>query len=231
MMNWQGFWDGDHPIYVNARHRQIHDKTLAHEISAEIKKPDMIVLDYACGEATEAHRVAEKCATLILSDGAATVREKLKKRYQAHTKIIVQSPEDTAQVMDGTIDLIILNSLLQYLTRDETKKVLADLHKKLKPEGRLLIGDVIAPDVSALTDANALLWFGFMHGFFFAALGGLFRTLFSDYRKIRGALGLTTWREDEFLSLLAQTGFKAQRRKKNFGHNQARMTFEATKSF
>lgn len=196
-MNWQGFWDSDHPIYANSRHRQIHDETLAHEISAEIKNADMIVLDYACGEATAAHRVAEKCATLILSDGALTVREKLKKRYQSIANIMVHGPEETARLEDETLDLVIVNSLLQYLTRDETSELITRLHKKLKPGGSLLIGDVIAPDVSALTDAKALLWFGLRHGFFLAALGGLFRTLFGDYRKIRGALGLTMWEEKD----------------------------------
>ena len=229
MMNWQGFWNGDHSIYVNARHRQIHDSMLARDIVAEIKSPGLIVLDYACGEATEAHHVAAQCATLILSDGAATVREKLKQRYAMTASIVIQSPDETKALTDGSVDLIIVNSLLQYLNRDDTETLMRMLHAKLKPAGRLIIGDVIPPHVPALTDALALLRFGAQHGFFFAAFGGLIRTVFSDYRKIRGALGLTMWEESDFLTLLSNAGFTARRLTKNFGHNQARMAFECIK--
>ena len=230
-MDWQGFWNGDHPIYVNARHRQIHDSVLARDIVTEITSPAMTVLDYACGEATEAHHVAAHCATLILSDGAATVRERLKARYAKSPSIVIQSPDETIALPEGSVDLIIVNSLLQYLTRDETKNLVAMLYAKLKRGGRLVIGDVIPPDVPAITDALALLRFGAQHGFFFAAILGLIRTVFSDYRKIRGALGLTLWEEPAFLALLSQAGFSARRMPKNFGHNQARMAFEGLKSF
>ena len=228
-MDWRSFWDGDHPIYVNARHRLLHDRRLADDIIAQIKSPDLTVLDYACGEATEAGRVAAHCGRLILSDGAPSVREKLVSRFGAVATIDVQSPEETALMPDGTLDLVIINSLLQYLSRDETAKLVAMLYAKLKPGGRLVIGDVIAPDTGPLTDAMALLRFGAEGGFFLAALAGLVRTALGDYRKVRGALGLTTWAPDECLALLRKAGFNAQRLATNFGHNQARMAFEGSK--
>lgn len=228
-MDWRSFWDGDHPIYVNARHRLLHDRRLADDIIAQIKSPDLTVLDYACGEATEAGRVAAHCGRLILSDGAPSVRDKLISRFGAIATIDVQSPEETALMPDGTLDLVIINSLLQYLSRDETAKLVAMLYAKLKPGGRLVIGDVIAPDTGPLTDAMALLRFGAEGGFFLAALAGLVRTALGDYRKVRGALGLTTWAPDECLALLRKAGFNAQRLATNFGHNQARMAFEGCK--
>lgn len=228
-MDWRSFWDGDHPIYVNARHRALHDRRLADDIIAQIDRPHLTVLDYACGEATQAGRVASHCARLILSDGAQSVRDKLKQRYAATLNIEVQSPEETAAMAGGVVDLAIVNSLLQYLSRDDAATLVAMLFAKLKPGGRLVIGDVLAPDVGPLTDAAALLRFGAEGGFFFAALGGLFRTALGDYRKVRGALGLTTWAEADFLALLRDAGFAAQRMPVNFGHNQARMAFEARK--
>jgi SAM-dependent methyltransferase len=229
-MDWRSFWDGDHPIYVNARHRSLHDQRIANDIIAHITAGGLTVLDYACGEATEAGRVAQHCGTLILSDGAPSVRDKLGQRYAATPNIIVQSPEDTALLPDGTVDLVIVNSLLQYLSPAQTADLAQMLHAKLKPGGRLVIGDVIAPDVGPLTDAVALLRFGAAGGFFLAAFGGLIRTALGDYRKVRGALGLTTWTETDFLALLRGAGFDARRLPVNFGHNQARMAFEARKA-
>lgn len=228
-MDWRSFWDGDHPIYVNARHRALHDRRIADDIIGLIGEPDFIVLDYACGEATEAGRVAAHCRRLILSDGAPSVREKLKQRYAATANIVVQSPEETAEMPHGTVDLVIVNSLLQYLSRDETSALMSMLHATLKPGGRLIVGDVIAPDVGPLTDAFALLRFGAEGGFFLAAFAGLIRTALGEYRKVRGALGLTSWAEPEFLARLRDCGFEPRRLVQNFGHNQARMAFEAIK--
>ena len=181
------------------------------------------------GHGTEAGRVATHCAQLILSDGAPSVREKLESRYSAIENIIIQSPEETAEWPDGTIDLAIINSLLQYLSRDETAALMRRLHGKLKPGGRLITGDVIDPATGPLTDAAALLKFVAQGEFLVAALGGLVRTAFSDYRKVRGRLGLTTWTEGEFIALLREAGFEPKRLAVNFGHNQARMAFEGWK--
>ena len=49
----------------------------------------------------------------------------------------------------------------------------------------------------------------------------------SDYRKVRNELGLSQYAESEMLELLRDTGFAAERRRPNIGHNQARMTFIA----
>jgi hypothetical protein len=76
-----------------------------------------------------------------------------------------------------------------------------------------------------LTDATALLRFGWSGGFLGAAFAGLARTALSDYRKIRQRLGLSTYSEANFSALLAEHGFLADRVHPNFGHNQGRMTF------
>ena len=74
-----------------------------------------------------------------------------------------------------------------------------------------------------------MLAFGWQGGFLLPALGGLVRTVFSDYRKIRAELGLTHYEEAEMLALLEKAGFTARRLEKNLGHNQARMAFGAVK--
>ena len=92
-----------------------------------------------------------------------------------------------------------------------------------------MLGDVIPPDVSPLADAAALLRFGFEGGFLMAALAGLVRTALSDYRTLRARLGLTTYEEGDILGLVEGAGLRAERRRPNIGHNQARMTIVGTK--
>ena len=63
-----------------------------------------------------------------------------------------------------------------------------------------------------------------------AALAGLCRTALSDYSKVRRELGFATYREAEFIAILAEAGFRAERVQPNFGHNQNRMTFRAVRA-
>jgi hypothetical protein len=89
----------------------------------------------------------------------------------------------------------------------------------------LVVGDIIPPEVSAFTDAMALLQFARAEGFFFAALFGLVRTVFSNYWQLRSTLGLSRYHRDEILAMLTGAGFWASVAEKNIGHNQARYTY------
>ncbi len=71
---WLKFWDGSHSIYVNARHRDVHYSLIAQQIAALVPSPQARVLDYGCGEALHADRVAAAAGELLLCDGAPRVR-------------------------------------------------------------------------------------------------------------------------------------------------------------
>jgi len=81
-----------------------------------------------------------------------------------------------------------------------------------------------------VSDALALLRFGWRDGFFLAAVHGLVRTLFSEYRRLRAKVGLTRYSEKDMVKRLAASGFSAVRAPKNIGHLTTRMTFLARKT-
>jgi hypothetical protein len=87
----------------------------------------------------------------------------------------------------------------------------------------------VPPDLSPATDALALLSFALKGGFLVAAALGLLRTALSDYRKLRGELGLSRHGEADLVHMLARHGLRGRRIHPNFGHNQSRMTFEAVR--
>jgi SAM-dependent methyltransferase len=185
------------------------------------------VLDHGCGEALDAARVARACGKLYLCEAAPSVREKLRGQFGRLETVAVVSPEEVEALPEATLDLVVANSLIQYLSRDELKTVLATWHGRLKPGGALVLADVIPPDVSPLTDAAQLLAFGWRGGFFLTALAGLVRTAFSDYRKLRAQYGLSTYTPEAIQDLLREAGFAEVQRPANFGHNPHRMTFKA----
>jgi SAM-dependent methyltransferase len=226
MGDWIAFWDSAHSIYVNARHREVHYRTIAQDIRAYVP-PGAAVLDYGCGEALSAGVVAAPARTLILCEAAPKVRAALAARFARHTKITVQSPEQVADLPSGSLDVVVMHSVAQYLAPEELDLLLALFHRLLAERGLFVLGDVIAPDVSAVTDVIALLRLAARNGFLTAAVAGLVRTMLSDYWRLRSSLGLTRYAELAMIEKLTAAGFSVRRAESNIGHNQARMTFLA----
>jgi ubiquinone/menaquinone biosynthesis C-methylase UbiE len=225
--DWISFWDSEHSIYVNAQHRRVHYRRVAGDIRAHIPEPDAVVLDYGCGEALFAEHVANGAGRLVLCEAAPHVRDMLAARYEQDPKIQVVAPEDLVAMPGESFDMIVMHSVAQYMSAGELDAVLALFHRLLKPEGFLLLGDVIPPDVSAFTDAGALLGFAAAHGFLLAALAGLVRTALSSYSRLRQQLGLARYTQQQAIEKLQAAGFSATRAHYNIGHNPARMTFIA----
>ena len=226
-MNWRDYWNQDTPIYLGERHKLLHYRLVANDVIGLIPSAEAAVLDHGCGEALFADRVAGKCGHLYLCDAAPLVRERLCGRFEGDDRITILAPEDLSTLADASLDLIVVNSLLQYLTLEELRDLLKLWRSKLKGDGKLVLADVIPPDVSPVTDARALLSFAWQGGFLKSALLGLARTAFSEYRKIREEIGLSQYTEEDMRDLLDEAGFGAERLPRNMGHNQARMTFLA----
>ena len=189
--------------------------------------PDAVVIDYSCGEALSAQRVADTCGKLILAEPAANVRARLAEQFKDNAKIKVSSLDDLTRLPRHSADLVVMNSVAQYITPDELNLAFARIRELLKPSGRFVLGDVLKRRSNALSDAVALLRFSRSHGFFKDALKGLLRTAMSDYRKLRSKLGLARYSEAEMIGKLKASGFSVTRAKDNLGHNRKRMTFVA----
>jgi SAM-dependent methyltransferase len=228
MTNWIDFYDFKHSvIYVNARHRDVHYRTIAEDIRKLVPSPAAHVFDYGCGEATSANLVAAACAQLILVEAAPNVRALLTMRYAGHPKISVISAEQAAALPKASLDLIVLHSVAQYLSAAELDRLLALFHSLLKPDGLFVLGDIVPPHFAAPAAALALLRFGAANGFFWAAAFGLMRIFLSDYLRLKKTVGLSHYGEAGMLEKLRRAGYAPERSGHNIGHNQQRMTFLA----
>jgi len=228
MNDWISFYDFKHSvIYVNARHRDVHYRTIATDMRAYVPSPAAAVIDYGCGEATSANLIAEACGHLTLVEAAPNVRAALSARYADKPKISVRTPDEAAALPAASFDLIILHSVAQYLGAAELDRLLAIFRKLLKPGGLLIIGDIVPPHLAAPAAALSLLQFAAANGFFFAAVFGLMRIFVSDYLRLKKTVGLSHYEEAAMLEKLKRAGLPAERARRNIGHNQHRMTFLA----
>jgi SAM-dependent methyltransferase len=228
MKNWVEYYDSDHSIYVNARHRDVHYARLAGDLALHVPPGTECALDYGCGEARHADRVAAVSGKLILAEAGPVVRARLTARFKDNLNIAVISTDEAAALPRQSLDMIILNSVSQYLPEAEFTRIAALFHSLLKPEGLLLVGDVIPPAASVVAETFALLRFGWQAGFFVAAIVGLARTFFSDYRLLRSKLGFTRYSEGEMTARLAASSFIVVR-VPVIGLLTTRMTFLARK--
>src|SRR3979411_192453 len=115
MPDWRSFWDSPHSIYVNARHKDVHYREIADQIAAFVPGPGARVLDYGCGEAIHADRVAAVAGEPRRCDGAPSLRAAIAARFAADPRIRALAPQEVEQLPDRSLDLIVSNSLTQYL--------------------------------------------------------------------------------------------------------------------
>lgn len=230
MDDWIDYYDSTHTIYVSKLHRDVHFDEIATDIIGYIPAPDATVLDYSCGEALSAAKVAAACGTLILAEPAPGVRGRLKARFAAYPNIMVRNLDELPALPDGSIDLVVINSVAQYLTPEELDRTLALVRRLIGRNGRLVLGDVLDPKVGMGPDVIALLKQAAKHGFMKDALWGLARTALSDYRQLRSKIGLQHYTEPDILAKLTAAGFSAIRADANIGHNPWRMTFVAKRA-
>ena len=227
MEDWIDYYDSTHTIYASKKHRDLHFEVIARDLIGYIASKDAVVLDYSCGEALSAAKVADACGMLILAEPAPGVRGRLIARFAPNTRIRVRSLEDVRKMHERSIDLVVMNSVAQYMTPRELDAALLNIRRILKPAGRLVLGDILRPEVGMGTDVIALLRFAAQHGFLRDALIGLVSTALSDYRQLRAKVGLTRYSEAEMVAKLTAAGFTASRAGQNIGHNPWRMTFVA----
>jgi SAM-dependent methyltransferase len=228
MRDWIAFWDSENSIYANARHRDAHFRRIATDIAAYVPV-GACVLDYGCSDALHAELVAAPARQLVLCEAAPNVRNSVLRRFGGHPIIRVCAPDALASLPAESFDLVVMQSVAQYLSQAELGALLVQFRRLLRAGGGLILGDIIPPQVGARADTLALLRFAADDGFLCAALLGLLRAGTSDYRRLRAQLGLTRYDEAEIVAKLRAGGFSAHRADANIGSNPTRMTIVATR--
>jgi SAM-dependent methyltransferase len=229
--SWIDFWDRPNAIYVNQRNLDAHFECLTRDLQSFVPAGGKkVVIDFGCGDALGAERLAEGCSTLYLYDAAPAIRARLRKRLRHDPRIIVLDDGDLGQLDAGGIDLILVVSVVQYMGRDQLASLMRSWHRLLKPSGELIVADVIEPGTPIYRDVASQLEFAWRHGFLLPALIGFARMFYSDYRKLRRKAGFAMYRNDEMLHLLREAGFEAAGLSDNIGPGRHRRAYRGRKA-
>jgi SAM-dependent methyltransferase len=225
--SWLDFWNGSNFIYVSLKHLVAHHQQLLADLAPLLPERGAVVLDYGCGDSLLARSLAERGLTTLLYDRSSAVQKRLRGRLGDVPGVHVLDEAAFARLPPGSVDFVLVISVVQYLSEADLDVLLGQLWRLLRPGGRLLLADVMDPATPMRRDVTSLLALARRSGFVLQAILGLIATYFSPYRRLRKAIGLTSYSVDAMLAKLAAAGLSARRLPANVGPSAHRLCFLA----
>jgi SAM-dependent methyltransferase len=229
MDSWLSYWNAPNKIYVSERHKRLHYDIVFAGIAPHLPNRGGVVLDWGCGDALAADRIAERCDIVLLYDAAESARARLRRRYDSHARIRILEKSGLDELAGDSVDLIIVNSVIQYLSDEQLNEALVLFNRLVKPGGTFLLGDVINPGSGNSRHVTTFLRFAWKNGFFLSAVGGLAQTFISPYRNLQREVGFATFTREQILDKLARHGFAAEKLAQNIGFSRNRSSYLARK--
>jgi hypothetical protein len=166
---------------------------------------------------------------VFLYDAAESARARLRRRYDNHARIRILEKSGLDELAGDSVDLIIVNSVIQYLSDEQLNEALVLFNRLVKSSGTFLLGDVINPGSGNSRHVTTLLRFAWQNGFFLSAIGGLAQTFISPYRNLQREVGFATFTREQILDKLARHGFSAEKLARNIGISGNRSSYLAWK--
>jgi cyclopropane fatty-acyl-phospholipid synthase-like methyltransferase len=219
---WQVYWEtlDDHQrLYREQAHEYVRNLTAALPLN-----PQMRVLDFGCGFGLVAATLAPLVGELFLWDASPNMWRHAQANVAGYANVrFLDRAERSPPVGGPCFDLILVNSVIQYMTPEEFSGWLACWRDLLGPGGRIVMSDIIPPDGGSVAEILDLLKFSARRGFLVRALWQAAGEL-GRYRKIRHARPLTRLGHEELRRRGREAGLVVTFLPRNLTHFPRRVT-------
>lgn len=123
------------------------------------------VLDFGCGFGFVAELLADRVAEVFLWDTAANMRQYAAANVSGRDNIRFIDLSDL-EVLPPNLhfDLVLVNSVVQYMTIDQFAFCIGQWRSMLAPGGCIVVSDLIPPDYRSAWDIVDLFKFSLAHG-------------------------------------------------------------------
>jgi cyclopropane fatty-acyl-phospholipid synthase-like methyltransferase len=183
--------------------------------------PGAVVLDFGCGSGFIAEGLAPLVGTIYLWDAAESMRRHAVRRLRGVANV---RPLERLESPPGVcFDLILVNSVVQYMTEVELADWLGRWQSLLAPSGRVVLSDLIPPDHRSLSDVLSLLRFSLGRGYFCRALRNVLGER-KRYQQTVRAHPLLHVGRDQLTQLAQAAGLTARFLPRNLTHFAKRYT-------
>jgi cyclopropane fatty-acyl-phospholipid synthase-like methyltransferase len=166
------------------------------------------VLDFGCGWGNVARLLAPEVGELFLWDDAPRMRLLALEATTGRPNVRLLDLTTPVEGTEGRFDLILANSVGQFMTADELRGWLRRWRGMLAPDGRLVLSDLVPPDYPALADLLTLFRFSASKGFLFRALWDAARVM-PLYWRTRNARPLLRTSRQELATWGLEAGLTA----------------------
>lgn len=181
------------------------------------------VVDFGCGFGYIAQRVGTRVGKLYVWDRAQNMRERCVRRVSRHRPVDVIDLGDPQAAPGIRVDLVLVNSVVQYMTREELRQWLRQWRRLLADDGAVVLSDVIQPQSVFLSELLDSIAFLVRNGLLVRSLGRAVREL-RRYTKIRRQAPLLRLDAQDLERECVQAGFKAEFLPQNLTYRSNRLS-------
>jgi len=209
---WDNFWKDQRESFWQAMQIATGYFAVQFQKRFQLKETDT-VFDYGCGPGFVADTLAKNNISVTGADINEFYLEQCRKNHPSHSFIHI-TPEVAAnkQILSAALngrrfDYIIVVSVAQYMKNTaELEAVVKMLRTYLKPEGKLLLADIIDGNTSSVKDALSLLFYYIKIGRVPTFIRFMLYLLFSNYRKVSGKMPLLLVPEQAIRDIAVNNG-------------------------
>jgi SAM-dependent methyltransferase len=164
------------------------------------------VLDFGCGFGFVAEMLAPKVGNVFLWDASVNMRRRARLNLADHQNIrFLDLSEPHAIARELKFDLIVVNSVVQYMSLEQFAAWLVIWSSMLTAGGRIVVSDLIPPDYNSMSDLVDLLKFSIRRNVLGSALLQAVRDL-GRYWRMRRSCPLARTSVEE-LSEMSKTAY------------------------
>jgi len=185
------------------------------------------LLDFGCGYGFVAAALAPRVGQVFLWDAAASMRRHAVARLAQQDNVVLLDLNDSTT--KPSLDLILVNSVVQYMTPEELAGWLPRWRQLLAPSGQVVLSDLIPPRHSFLTDLFSLLTFSVRRGYLVQAIRNILATR-KRYKQAEHARPLYHPSCAELTRMAAAAGLATRFLDRNLTHFRGRVTADLTRT-
>ncbi|MGQ0539341.1 MAG: class I SAM-dependent methyltransferase [Gemmatimonadaceae bacterium] len=155
---WDHFWESAVP---NERAHRAEALEFVRRLARDVGvSPSARVLDYGCGFGFVAAALAQHVQSVVGWDKHEHIRRLARSATAQHTNVrIVDALPPGQQAAAERFDLILVNSVVQYMTHGDLTAALSDWCRLLAAGGRVVVSDLVAPGHASWHDLVDLMRF------------------------------------------------------------------------
>jgi len=220
--SWESYYD---ELVPNERIFREQARSYVRRLKEELPfHPGAKILDFGCGCGFVADLLAPQAAMLFLWDSSANMRQRARMNTAHHENVrFLDFSDSVSTQLNERFDLILVNSVVQYMAPDEFSHWLKRWKNMLSPGGRLLISDIIPLKSQYVFDLWDFFAFCVRKGLVLPAL----RVILSEYmryQKVKGTRSLRPMGRDELIHKAAALGCRVEFLSRNLSHLGGRYT-------